>query len=212
LDLRQANRVDPKLLSLRPVVGAPHQRLSPEAKPVLKAGLELGRSFDPKIALMDDVASLSYGTPATLLRPTSAPAFALSSSAQLTMAVGITGWGFVLYGSGFSTGVYGSTTREIGGYLTLGVGLFVPAIGLSGGGEFSVILGTPLDLSGAYLSAGISVAPSVFGVGAALLFAPGPPLTLMGISVSLTANTPSAVPVTITLEATDTKIKPFLRF
>ncbi|HKP63658.1 MAG TPA: hypothetical protein VJV78_43285 [Polyangiales bacterium] len=213
LDLRQANRVDPNILSFKTVVGAPRQRLAPEVKPALKAALELGRHFDSKIALMDDVASLSFGASATVLRPATAPAaFALSSSAQLTMAVGVTGWGFAIYGAGASAGVYGSTTREIGGYLTLGAGIFIPGLGLSGGGEFTVILGTPLDLSGPYLSAGVSVAPNVFGIGAALLFSPGPPLTLMGICVSLTANTPSAVPLTISLEVTNTKIKPFLRF
>jgi len=79
-------------------------------------------------------------------------------------------------------------------------------------GEFTVIVGTPLDLSGPYLSAGVSVAPAVFGIGAALLFSPGPPLTFMGVTVSITANTPSEIPITLVLEATDTKIKPFVRF
>jgi len=111
-----------------------------------------------------------------------------------------------------SAGLYASTTREIGTYFTLGIGLFIPGVGASIGGEFTVIVGTPSDLSGPYLSAGVSVAPAVFGVGASLLFSPGPPLTLMGLTISLSANTPSEIPLVIALEATDTKIQPRVRF
>lgn len=213
LDLRQANRMDASLLQMTPVTAAPRRPLPPEGKPVLKAALELGKSFDPKLALLNDVTSVAFGGATNVLRPATAPpAFAISRSAQMTMALGLTGSGFVIYGAVGSIGLYASTTREIGGYFSSGVGLFLPSVGASGGGEFTVILGTPTDLSGAYFSAGVSVAPNIFGVGAALLFSPGPPLTLMGLTVSLTANTPSFFPVSITLEVTDTRIKPLLRF
>ncbi len=195
------------------MTAVPRQPLTVTAKNALKGALALGKSLDPKLSLMSDVTTLG-STPGTttVLRPAGTPSFALSSSTQLTMAVGFAGAGFALFGSVASIGVYASTTREVGGYLTLGIGLFIPGVGASSGGEFTIILGTPFDLSGPYLSAGVSVAPAVFGVGCALPFSPGPPLTLMGLTVSLSANTPSEIPLVITLEATDTKIKPFVRF
>jgi hypothetical protein len=213
LDLRKADKVNPNLLSFRPVTAAPLRPVAPTARTALKAGLDVGKVFDNKVALMADVGSLALASPSvSVLRPAAKPVFAISSGTDLTMAIGFTGAGFALFGSVASVGLYASTTREIGGYLTLGIGLFLPAVGASGGGEFTVIVGTPVDLSGPYLSAGVSVAPAVFGIGASLLFSPGPPLTFMGVTVSLTANTPSELPVTLVLEATDTKIKPFVRF
>lgn len=213
LDFSKAGNVNINLLTFRPVTAVPRLPASPTAKTALKAGLDLGKILDPKLALMADVVSLGTGSPSvSTLRPaTPPPSFAISSSRNQTMAVGFAGAGFALFGSVASAGVYASTTREIGGYLTFGIGLFLPGVGASIGGEFTVIAGTPGDLSGPYLSAGVSVAPAVLGVGAALLFSPGPPLTLMGLTISLSANTPSEVPLTIVLEATNTKIKPFVR-
>ena len=206
--------MNPSLLNLRPVTAASRQALSPTSKSALKAGLDLGKGLDSKIALMSDVASLGFAPPVTnVLRPPSRPpTFAISSGTDLTMAVGFAGAGFAIFGSVASAGLYASTTREIGTYFTLGIGLFIPGVGASIGGEFTVIVGTPSDLSGPYLSAGVSVAPAVFGVGASLLFSPGPPLTLMGLTISLSANTPSEIPLVIALEATDTKIQPRVRF
>lgn len=207
LDLRQANRLDPNSLRFRPVSVAPRQQLPPEAKPALKAGLELGAGFDSRLALLNDVASLSYGTKsARVLRPASQPKFALSASAELTMTLGFTAWGFAFYGAGGTVAAYASTTREIGWITSTGVGVFLGSPGISGGVELGFVLGRPADLSGPFLAAGVSVAPGVLGVGAALLFSPGPPLTLMGVSVSVTANTPSVVPVTVTLEFTNTSV------
>jgi hypothetical protein len=213
LDLRRAGNLNPNLLTFRPVTAAPRQPLNVTAKSALTSALALGKGLDPKLSLMSEVTTLG-STPGvtTVLRPAATPSFAVSRSTQLTMAVGFGAAGFAIFGSVASIGVYASTTREIGGYLTLGIGLFLPGVGASVGGEFTIILGTPFDLSGPYLSAGVSVAPAVFGIGAALLFSPGPPLTLMGLTVSLSANTPSELPLVIALEATDTKIKPFVRF
>lgn len=213
LDLRRAGNLNPELLTFRRVSAAPRTALSENGKTILNTALDLGKALDPKLSLMADVASLGFASPpATALRPATAPLIAISRSSYLTMAVGFVGAGFAIFGAVASVGVYASTTREIGQYTTTGVGLFVPGVGLSGGGEFTVVLGTPADLGGLYLSAGVSVAPGVFGVGAALLFAPGPSLTLMGITISLSANTPSEVPLTIALEATNTTVKPIVRF
>jgi hypothetical protein len=214
-DLRQVDNLNISLLNLRPVRAAPPKPLGSFEKASLNAALGLGKNLDPRLALMAETVGVGEKPPAvTILRPTKPPSgLAVSKSSDLTIALGVGGAGFALFGSLASAGVYGSTTREIGVFLTIGIGLFLPAVGVSGGAELTFIFGTPADFKGPYLSAGvgISVGP-VAGIGGSLLFAPGPPVTLMGYSLTFTANTPSVLPVTIVLEATDTKTKPVLRF
>jgi hypothetical protein len=212
-DLRQADKVNLDLLTFRPVTAAPRRPLSPIERTGLKSALSLGKSFDSRLALMSDVMKIGDSPPSlSVLLPAKPAMFAISKSKFVTVALGVAGAGFAIWGSLASGGVYGSSTREVGAFFTIGVGLFLPAVGASIGGELTFVLGTPADFSGPYVSAGLSVAPAVLGVGGQLLFSPGRPLVFMGISVSLSANTPSECPVTFVLEATDTKIKPLLRF
>lgn len=214
-DFRQVANVNLNLLTLKPANISPPRPFNAFEKGSLEAALGLGKNLDSRLSLMADVVGVGQNPPnLSVLRPAAKPTgFALSKSSHLTVAVGIGGAGFALFGSLASAGVYGSTTREVGAYLTLGFGLFLPGVGLSGGLELAFVFGTPTDFSGPYLSAGIGVAAGpIAGIGGNLLFSPGPPLTLMGYSLNFTANTPSEIPVMIILEATDTKIKPLLRF
>lgn len=214
-DLRQFNNLNFNLLTGRPVTAAPQRPLGSFERTSLTAAVALGKSLDSRLAIMQETMKVGEKPPSvSLLRPSKPPSgFAVSKSSQLTIAVGVGGAGFALFGSLASAGLYGSTTREIGAYFTLGFGFFLPAVGLSGGLEMTYIFGTPADFAGPYLSAGVGVsAGPVAGIGGALLFAPGPPVTLMGYSLTFSANTPSVLPVTIVLEVTDTKTKPLLRF
>jgi hypothetical protein len=214
-DLRQVSNLNMSLLALRPVTAAPVKPLGSFEKASLSAALAMGKGLDPRLSLMADTVAVGEKPPAvSILPPTKPPTgLTVSKSTDLTVALGVGGAAFALFGSVASAGVYGSTTREIGVYLTFGIGLFLPAVGVSGGAEMTFIFGTPADFKGPYLSAGISVsAGPVAAIGGALLFSPGPPPVLMGYSITFTANTPSVLPVTIALEVTDTKTKPVLRF
>ena len=154
-----------------------------------------------------------------LLRPSKMPVhFELSKSSQLTVAGALTVSAFAAVGVVGSGGVYGSTTREVGVFLSGGGGIFTN-YGVSGGAEYTFIFGTPADFSGPYFGVGVSVSgPPPIGVGGTLLFSPSMPptlpitLTLMGFSVAVTVGTPSPIPVTVSAVVTDTKIWPVLRF
>ena len=177
-------------------------------------------TLSPGLGKVLEAVNVGVKPPAlSVLRPRLMPvSFAFSSSRELTVSMALTVSAFAGIGVVGSGGIYGSTTREIGVFLTGGGGLF-SNFGLSAGGEETIILGTPADFAGPYFTVGVSVSgPPPIGVGGALLFAPTLPLTspitltLMGFSVSVTVNTPSPLPVTVTAEVTDTKIWPVLRF
>jgi hypothetical protein len=186
----------------------------------LVSALDVGKTFSPALGSLLEIVRVGISRPTvTVLRPSKMPVnFALSKSSQLTVAAALTVSAFASIGVVGSGGVYGSTTREIGVFLSGGGGIFTN-VGLSGGGEYTFIFGTPADFAGPYFGVGVSVSgPPPLGVGGTLLFSPSMPptlpitLTLMGFSVSVTVNTPSPIPVTVTMVVTDTKIWPVLKF
>ena len=206
----------PKPVRLAP----PRRRLSEGERDALVSTLETGaRALASLNALLEAIKVGISHPPVSLHRPTTMPVnFALSKSSQLTVAGAVTISAFASVGVVGSGGVYGSTTGEIGVFLSGGGGIFTN-VGLSGGGEYTFIFGTPTDFSGPYFGVGIGVSgPPPIGVGGTLLFAPSMAptfpitLTLMGFSVSVTVNTPSPIPVTVTAVVTDTAIWPVLRF
>ena len=204
-----------------PARSAPPRRVLPQGeRDALVSALEVGKTFSPMLSQVLEIVNIGIKRPAvTVLRPPKMPVhFEFSKSSQLTVAGALTVSAFAGIGVVGSGGVYGSTTREVGVFLTGGGGIFTN-FGLSGGGEYTFILGTPADFAGPYFSVGVSVSgPPPIGVGGNLLFSPSTPLTvpitltLMGFSVSVTVNTPSPIPVTVTAEVTNTKIWPVLRF
>lgn len=221
-DFHQLERLDgPSLPPPRPLPPAKRRReLPPRERAALISALDFAKALNLPLGALPEIVNIGVSPPAvTVLGPAAMPVgFALSKSRDLTVAGALAVSAFAGGGIVGSGGVYGSTTKEIGLFLTGGVGIF-SNIGLSAGGEYTFILGTPLDFSGPYFSAGVSVSgPPPLGVGGMLLFAPSMPLTipltltLMGFSVSITASTPSPIPVTVTLQVTDTKIWPALHF
>jgi len=213
-DFRKLDKLNVKNLSFHPVSVAPRKKLGSPERLSLNAGLSLGKGLDKKIALMDDLAKMGDRPPSVSVLPPLSPIAGLriSPSRDATIALGLTGSGFVFFGATASVGLYISTTREVGAFFSHGMGLYFPAVGASGGGELTYILGTPADLAGPCIAAGISVGPGVAAGGASLLFSPGPPLVLIGVSISITANTPSFVPGNIVFEVTNTSTKPLVRF
>lgn len=204
--------------------------MSPNERTALFSALNFGKSFAPALTLPAEVLGIAIAPPPKSIRaPVKMPVgFAFSKSGEITMAGGLTGTAFAAIGIIVSGGVWASTTRDAGTFVTTGSGFFTN-VGASFGPEVTVILGTSADLSGPYFSVGVGVSgPSFIGVGGALLFSPssvprfigGPgsavtlplTLTLMGYSFTVTANTPSPIPTTVVLEVTDTKVWPKIEF
>jgi hypothetical protein len=134
-----------------------------------------------------------------------------SSSSQLTVAGAFAYSAAAGFGILGSFGLYASTMREVGYFATVGAGIFINTPGGSVGGELTLILGTPADFSGPYLGIGVGAGVAVT-VTDTLLFSPTLPLTipltltLMGFSFNVSASTPTRLPVTVSIEVTDTKI------
>ena len=221
-DLRQLDRLEGAFLPRpTPLRSAPRRRDLPQVeRSALVSALEFGKTFSPTLGSLLEIVNVGASPPKlSVLRPLRMPVgFALSKSTNLTIAAAVTVSAFAVVGVVGSGGLYGSTTREIGVFLTGGGGIFTN-VGLSGGGEYTFILGTPADFAGPYFGVGVSVSgPPPIGVGGTLLFSPRLPLTipitltLMGWAVAVTVNTPSPIPVTVTLEVTNTKLWPKLRF
>lgn len=186
----------------------------------LKAALSLGSTLgvSPLFSTASEIVSLA--TPpkptATILKPSkslisSTVEINFSKSVDITGALAVAGSvGAVATAIG-SFGVYGSTTREVGFFSTIGAGITFNTPGAAAGGEVTVIMGTPSDFSGPYF--GISLGAGV-GVGGAvtLLFSPvlgGTPalvLTFMGLAFNISAVTPTKLPVNVTISVTNTRI------
>lgn len=221
-DLRQLDRLEGALLPRpTPLRLAPRRRELPRVeRAALVSALELGKRFSPTLSSLLETINVGTRPPAlAVLRPIRMPVgFALSKSKGVTIACALTYQAFAGVGEVISGGVYGSTTREVGLFVSGGVGIFTN-LGVSGGGEYTYIMGAPADFAGPYFGVGVSVSgPPPIGFGGTLLFSPALPLsipltlTLMGWSVAVTVSSPSPIPVSVTLEVTDTKIWPALRF
>jgi hypothetical protein len=204
-----------------PVRSSPPRRRLPQGEcDALVSALDAGKAISPSLGCLLEIVRVGISPPTVgLLRPSKMPVhFELSKSSQLTVAGALTVSAFAAVGVVGSGGVYGSTTREVGVFLSGGGGIFTN-YGVSGGAEYTFIFGTPADFSGPYFGVGVSVSgPPPIGAGGTLLFSPSMPptfpitLTLMGFSVAVTAGTPSPIPVTVSAVVTDTKIWPLLRF
>lgn len=162
-----------------------------------------------------DLASPPKPTP-SILKPTkslvsSSVAINFSKSVDITGALAVAGsLGAVATAIG-SFGVYGSTTREVGFFSTIGAGITFNTPSASAGGEVTVIMGTPADFSGAYFGITLGAGTGVSGA-VTLLFSPvlgGTPalvLTFMGLAFNISATTPTKLPVSVTISVTNTRI------
>lgn len=206
-DFRQFANIDPTKLKWTSVpVRPPTRVLSADERKALKSALAVGGATSQTLANCEEIIDVGFHPPTVrLFSPlTCPPGFAVSKSLDLTISAGLNLSGYIgLLGTG-TAGLYGSTTREIGVFATVGTGIATNA-GVSAGVEYTFIFGTPNDFRGVYIGAGIGVSGSTgVGVSGMLLFSPGPPLTLMGYSLTVGVSSPSPIPVTVTLDVTNT--------
>lgn len=221
LDCSQLANVDITTLTPKPLTLPPQKALSRNEQSVLAAALKAGKRVNSALGLVEEIVDLARnpirGTlvaPATMPTLPKFPVLKFSTSIQLTGAVGLGVSAAAGLGIMGSAGVYASTTREIGVYTTYGVALVINSPGASAGYEWTFVLGTPSDFKGPYfgIAVGAGTGTAITGT---LLFSPTLPLTnpleltLMGISFNIMATTPTKLPVTVTLEVTDTKIAGF---
>jgi hypothetical protein len=207
LDLRHRNAPSP--LPQLP----PRRILNNAEKAALKAAVDLGALFldeAPVTPVIRKVIEISESRPSIVVKkPTTVPV----NDTEVTVAVGFNPEVFIVGGVTGAVGVYGSSTREFGVFLSGGPGIWFPNVGVSLGMQLVVIFGPPSNLSGLCLGLGCHV---VYGGtwGGILLFAPAsqPPAfplpRFLGFSVSL--STPSRSPFDLTYQVTYTGTRPLV--
>jgi hypothetical protein len=223
-DFRDLDNLNIGQQGIQLVGGAPARRaLGSAERSALKAAAEFAKFFTPSANLPLEVIQVAERPPiVSLLRPLKVPLGRTSASSRiLTVALGfnveIFGLpaGIIPVGAAVQPGIYGSTTLEFGVFISGSLGVFLN-LGISAGPCLTFIFGPPSDLVAAsvVISASINI-PGVsvagFGVagGAALLFSASP-FRFLGVAFSITAGV-AALPVTISLQASSTAIKPLLK-
>jgi hypothetical protein len=191
---------------------SPRQVLGNTERSVLKATASFAENFDSRAKVVSETIRVAEQPPAvTLLAPSTVP-LASGAPGALTVALGLDLEIFVgMLGGVAQGGVYGSTSPEVGLFRSLGVGLFMLNLGVSVGPTLTIIFGPPSVLAGNMVGMQISVSfpGTKIGGGGALLFLPSP-FRFAGFAVSLSAGA-SVIPVTVSLQITDTKLTPLLK-
>ena len=195
----------------------PRKPLSTEEQSAVRTAIRAGKAVGPGLAVVEEVIDVgsrpvkaAFLTPASMRTVSRETVIKFSTATDLTVALGTAASGAFLGTIIGSVGVDASTTREVGIFSTVGVGVTSNSPSASVGGELALVFGTPADLAGPYF--GIAVgAGSGMAVTGTLLFSPTLPLifplefTLMGVSLNLSATLPTKLPVSVTLEVTETK-------
>lgn len=194
--------------------------LGPSKSSALQAAVRLGSSFglSPMFQTADEILGIASPPKPTvsILTPvknliSSSVAIKFSSSSEFTGSIALASSLAAVATVLGSTGIYASTTREIGFFSTLGAGITFNTPSASAGGEVSLIRGTPLDLAGNCFGLSFSAGTGT-SFGFTLLFSPTlggtPPLilTYIGVAINISATTPTKLPLTVTIEVTNTQI------
>jgi hypothetical protein len=191
---------------------SPRQVLGNTQRAVLKSAASFGENLDTRCKLLSEIIRIAETPPGmALLLPATIPLVAAASSA-LTVAIGLDFEIFVgMLGGVAQGGAYASSTPEVGLFRSLGVGLFLLNAGISVGPAVSFIFGPPSVLAGNMIGVqvGVSFPGTKFGAGGALLFVTNP-IRFAGFAVSASAGA-SVLPVTVSLQITDTKLMPLLK-
>ena len=196
-------------------------RRTPESttrRSAVQAALELAHPLDASLGPVLDVLGISVRPPAVAVIPSPTVPMASHTRTAYTAALSLTGTAAWVAGINLAAGIYGSSTGEFGWFDTAGFVLgFVSSA--SGGIEYTIIFGSPADFAGLFVSFQASISPGtlVFAAGASLLFSVSGPvgghgstLRFMGLSINLTAGTPS-LPVSFTVEWSNTWTHPLLK-
>lgn len=193
------------------VSAAPRSPRSSAERSIIKTALEFGKPFNSTLGAAIEVVGISEK--ALTVRVVPSPTVPMTSKrlGDLTVGFGLTGTGAIGPGLNVSGGIYGSTTPEFGLFATGGFVIGTP--GASGGVELTFVFGTPSDFAGPFFSIQASVGTGA-ALGGSLLFSlpttSSPSFAFMGFTINTTAGI-SAIPVSVSIEFSNTAIKPVLR-
>ncbi|MEO8127849.1 MAG: hypothetical protein ABJF23_09070 [Bryobacteraceae bacterium] len=187
----------------------------------LKTALRIGSAFgvSPLFSTAEELIGIASPPKpgASIQKPSkslisSTVAIKFSGSGELTGALAVASSLNAVATALGSFGVYTSTIREVGFLSSIGAGITFNTPGAAVGGELTIILGTPSDFAGPYFGLAFGIGTGVGGA-VTLLFSPTlggtPPLILMfmGLAFNISATTPTKLPLSVTIEVTNTRIK-----
>ena len=133
------------------------------------------------------------------------------SLTTVTIGLGGSTSAFAAFGVTAGAGLYGSTTPELGWYLSGGAGYWTNA-GVSAGLALTYVFGPPSAFSGLSIGVGVDADLPGLGVGISILLlfgASGPPFQFLGYSLGVSAGV-SLLPMDFTIQASDTYTRKIL--
>lgn len=212
-DLRQLDNLDIQKLAV-PIRRSPAgTKLAHSTRDAIGSAAGLGGRFDSRLNLVREVVDVSEHPPSVIVEAPLTVPIGLHGSppgSALTTAVGIEAAAFAAIGVTVGVGFYGSSTGEFGYYDTGGPGLW-SNVGIGAGVSYAYIFGPPSSLAGVALGVGADGGVDVVSGSVMLLFSFGPPFAFIGISVGVAIGV-SESPVDVTVQVTNTRVKPLVQF
>jgi hypothetical protein len=218
MDLRDLDNIDIRNGQAMTNVTS-HNAVSGIEKAALKSSLNFSSSMFPDTGFLREPVNIAEHEPTVAIIPPSKVLLGLGHflvTRPITAGIGPSASMAAGIGITIQGGVYGSTTPEVGVFVTGGLGLWTNA-GVGVGGTLTVVLGPPADFFGDFWAVGVDVSPvpgKLISVGGQLLFAgsfPSLPVRFMGFAVGV-AFGPSISPIDLTVQSTTTFGRPLLKF
>ena len=210
-DLRQLDKLNIAKQSVR-LVGSPQRRqTSVLQQQALSTAVDFATDLNPHAGYLKEPFTIAAHPPAmTILPPTTIPVGSTpSSSSDFTLGCGLNLDLFAVIGPVIQGGIYGSTTPELGVFLSLGGGWWTN-VGVGIGPVLTFIFGPPSDLKDVAFGIGCDARFMVGSIGGLILFSP-PPFRFLGFAVGLAIG-PTAIPAfDVTVQVTDTITRPLLK-
>jgi hypothetical protein len=210
-DLRQLDALNIKQQAI-PLVGTPRRRVvSSTERGLLKQATSLAAELDPGTGFVREPIKIATHAPAiTVLPPSKVPiGMAARGKTDFTLATGLNVDAFAVIGPVLQAGIYGSTTPELGVFLSVGGGWWTN-VGVAIGPVITAIFGPPSDLAGVAFGIGCDVRFMVGSIGGLILFS-APPFRFLGFAIGLAVG-PTAIPsFDVTVQVTNTFTRPLLK-
>lgn len=210
-DLRQLDSLNIAQQAL-PLIGSPRRRVVTSIeREVMKQSLAFAAHVTPTTGFLREPIKISERRPKmTILPPVTVPVgMTPGARSDFTLATGLNVDAFAVVGPVLQAGIYGSTTPELGVFLSVGGGWWTN-VGITVGPVITVIFGPPSDLKGVAFGIGCDVAFMAGSIGGLILFSP-PPFKFLGFAIGLAVG-PTAIPsFDVTVQVTDTFTRPLLK-
>jgi hypothetical protein len=210
-DLRQLDKLNIAQQSV-PLVGSPRRSVaSVGQRPVLRAAVDIAADINAQAGYLKEPFKIAQHPPSTtIFPPTTVPVgLTASSGSAFTLGCGLNVDVFAVVGAVLQGGIYGSTTPELGVFLSVGGGWWTN-VGVGVGPVITFIFGPPSDLAGVAFGIGCDVGFMAGSVGGLILFSP-PPFRFLGFAVGV-AFGPTSIPAfDVTVQVTDTFTRPLLK-